>query len=177
MVKLFKQKHRYIIIHHTATSRDKTTFWAVRRYHIQRGWGNIVYEYFITPKKIYQGRKKEAVGRIDIALTGNFEHEKPTPFQLFTLEKKVNELVKKFDIPRSNILGHLETGSATLCPGKNLLPYTKILRENKSISIEEEKKEWGFSAGEEKTLKKKLSEVFLKLGELLKRLKRLIKRA
>lgn len=148
MIKLPPQNIRYLIIHHTATLRDKTSFWAVRKNHIQKGWEQIAYHYFITPEKVYRGRNEMFVGThckfnnmnfrsLGICLTGNFENEAPTLSQISFLGKVVEDLCFRFDIPRSNIFGHSETGAATLCPGKNLLPYIKALRENTEITEKE----------------------------------------
>lgn len=148
MIKLPPQNIRFLIIHHTATLRDKTTFWAVRKYHIQKGWEEIGYHYFITPEKVYKGRNEDFVGchckfggynfkSLSICLTGNFENEKPTASQISFLGQVVNDLCLRYNIARSNILGHSETGAATLCPGKHLLPYIKALRDNIDISPKE----------------------------------------
>jgi len=139
MIKLNPQNVRYIIIHHTATKRDRTKFWSVKKNHIKRGWGDIGYHYFITPRRIYKGRSEEFVGAhckyggfnfksLGVCLTGNFEKEYPTQSQISFLGQVVDELCARYRIPRANILGHRETGAKTLCPGKNLLPYIEALR-------------------------------------------------
>jgi len=79
---------KYLIVHHTATARDTTTFDAVKKYHISKGWGDIGYHYFITADgKIWPGRAENIVGAhasssdmnfksLGICLTGNFMDEK-----------------------------------------------------------------------------------------------------
>jgi len=79
---------KYIIIHHTATSRDKTTFSSINNGHRKRwNWKSslgyyIGYQYLITADgTIKQGRADNEDGAhcrgwndksIGIALTGNF---------------------------------------------------------------------------------------------------------
>jgi len=144
MIKIDPAKIKYLIIHHTATSRDRTTFEAVKKYHIGLGWGDIGYHWLINGKgDLIEGRGDQWVGAhcnkpkadsvnfrsIGIALTGNFETESPSKEQIATLETLVANLRAKYGIPRENILGHGEVEEAsTLCPGKNFLPYLKTYR-------------------------------------------------
>lgn len=144
-------KPKFLIIHHTATNRDTTTFEAVKKNHISRGWGDIGYHYFITPKSVYSGRAKDLVGAhckaddmnfksLGICLTGNFQNETPAQFQLDELTELANELCGKYSIPKDNILGHKEVqGAATACPGNNLLPFVKSLRVTSPKKYTEEK--------------------------------------
>ena len=135
-------KIKYLIIHHTATSRDRTTFEAVKRYHISKGWGDIGYHFFITADGVlHEGRKQDKVGAhcrasgmnyksLGIALTGNFQIEHPTEKQLETLKGIVSQLKKIWDIPIENILGHRQVKEAkTVCPGNNLIMFVESLRE------------------------------------------------
>lgn len=145
MLKLNPEKIKYLIIHHTATSRDRTTIEAVKRYHTQtRGWGDIGYHWFINGKgELKKGRDEQWVGAhcnkprgnsinfrsLGIALTGNFETESPSKEQIATLETLVANLRAKYSIPRENILGHKEVeGANTFCPGRNFLPYLRTYR-------------------------------------------------
>ena len=141
-IKIMKQK--YLIIHHTATARDTTTFEAVKKNHISKGWGNIGYHFFIEANGSLfgypQARGQDQVGAhcradgmnyksLGIALAGNFETEVPTEKQIETLTNLIVILQKAWDIPNENILSHNEVkGSKTLCPGKNLIPTIESLR-------------------------------------------------
>jgi len=129
-------KPEYLIIHHTATARDTTTFEAVKKYHISLGWGNIGYHYFITADgKITPGRAEQTVGAhckasgmnyksIGICLAGNFMNETPTVPQLNALSGLITFLSGKYLIKKDNVLGHREVADAkTLCPGDNLLNW------------------------------------------------------
>jgi N-acetylmuramoyl-L-alanine amidase len=135
---------KYLIVHHSATPRDTTTFEAVRDYHINiRGFWEIGYHYFIDGKGvIHPGRPENYVGAhcktpppsmnlmsLGICLAGNFEIESPSNEQLSALDKLLIELIKKYKIQINNVLGHCEApGSSTLCPGKNLLNWLINLR-------------------------------------------------
>lgn len=134
---------QFIIIHHSATLRDKTTFKAVDEYHRSLGWGGCGYHYFIEANgHIWQARKDNQEGchclhkglngkSIGICLAGNFCEEEPTGAQLKSLEGFLDNKSKEFLIPIKNILGHQETGAITLCPGKNLLIRLQSYRINR----------------------------------------------
>ena len=144
MLILKPEKIKYLIVHHTATSRDKTTFAAVRNYHMRvRRFGDIGYHYFINGAgQLKAGRNEKWVGAhtrtypnsmnyrsLGIALTGNFENEEPSQAQIDALTNILNKLRIKYLIPRANVLGHKEIPHPTACPGKNLLAFLKHYRE------------------------------------------------
>lgn len=131
-----------VTIHHTATSNDYIDSWevvrAIQRYHMrERGWCDIGYHFLIDREgRIFEGRPMEAVGahvrghnvgNIGISLIGNFEERSPTDAELGSLIKLVSWIVKRYDVPLSNIRGHKDY-SDTLCPGRHLygrLPYIR----------------------------------------------------
>ena len=140
---------RFIILHHSATSRDRTTFAAVNNYHYALGYGGCGYHYFITADgKITQARKDNEVGchciadgmnqkSIGICLAGNFMTEYPTPAQLEALRGILSEKARGFNIPLANILGHREVkNSATLCCGDNLVKWLKDYKNTDLNSIQ-----------------------------------------
>ena len=58
-------KVEYLVIHHTAVSREQNheQFEAVKNYHISKGWGNIGYHFFIEPNGVVKiGRAENEVG-------------------------------------------------------------------------------------------------------------------
>jgi len=123
-----------LIIHHTASSRDKTTLRAINSWHKKR-WPNfksslgyyIGYHYVIGKDWIKQTRKWGEEGAhcyghnkgIGISLTGNFETEEPNEYQWTELKKLVVGLMAEFHLKEGDVYLHKEL-SATLCPGKNL---------------------------------------------------------
>jgi hypothetical protein len=144
MLILKPEKIKYLIVHHTATSRDTTTFVTVKNYHIKtQGWEDIGYHYFINGAgQLQAGRDEKWVGAhaktypdsmnyrsLGVALTGNFENEQPSQAQIDTLTSILDKLRIKYSIPRVNVLGHKEIPHSTACPGKNLLPFLKHYRE------------------------------------------------
>lgn len=143
MIKLDPKKIRYLIVHHSATNRDLTTFEAIKRYHIkERGWADIGYHWVITGDgELHKGRSEEYVGShcrtpapsmnfrsLGICLTGDFTKEFPSSEQFFTLASLLKSLVNKYRIPYDNVLGHVEV-AATLCPGPQLLNWVRNWRE------------------------------------------------
>jgi len=130
---------KYIIVHHSATNRDFTTFRAVRNHHInQRGFFELAYHFFIDDKgMIHYARPIYFVGAhcktsppsmnlrsLGICLAGNFEKEEPSKEQLEALDYQLKFLMVLCKIPSKNVLGHCQVeGTATLCPGINLLRW------------------------------------------------------
>jgi N-acetyl-anhydromuramyl-L-alanine amidase AmpD len=141
---------KYLIVHHTATARDTTTFESVRNYHINvRGFWEIGYHYFINGKGIiYPGRPENYVGAhcktvspsmnlmsLGICLAGDFTIETPSNEQLDSLKNLLKFLTEKYKIPVKNVWGHGEVPSvSTLCPGKNLLEWLKSWRNSQITS-------------------------------------------
>lgn len=129
-----KNKIKQILIHHTAVRRTAhpRQFEIVRRYHTQtRRWVDIAYHWFVEPNgDLIKGRDESIIGvngRLNVCLAGNFEVEEPTKEQIATLERVLDEKRKEFNVPRESVLGHQEI-SATLCPGRNLMPWIRAYR-------------------------------------------------
>jgi len=143
---------QYIIIHHTAVSRDENSkqYEAVKNTHIvEKKWGDIGYHYFIEPDGLLmKGRNENVTGAhcieermnyqsIGICIAGNFDKEKPTDEQLKTLKDIITHLRIKYDIPRENIKFHKDF-SKTKCAGINftrelLLKYMPLLELKRDI--------------------------------------------
>jgi N-acetylmuramoyl-L-alanine amidase len=123
----------YIIIHHSATAQgDAETF---RRAHKAKGWRDIGYHYVIG-NGTYSGDGEVETGRpenesgahcsadgmnfksIGICLVGNFDIDKPSIAQMEALEILCRDIMARYKIPVSKVLGHGEV-DATNCPGKN----------------------------------------------------------
>jgi N-acetylmuramoyl-L-alanine amidase len=143
-IQLKPEDIKYLVIHHSGTSRDLTTFESVRDYHInERGFWDIGYHYFIDGKGIlHKGRPENYVGAhtatpppsmnfmsLGICLAGNFNVEIPNQDQLITLSGLIRDLRQKYNIPISNVIGHCEAkGAHTLCPGLHLLEWLRKYR-------------------------------------------------
>ena len=127
-----KNNIKYIIIHHTATSRDRTKFSALKN----------SYNWVITADGVlHESRPQNITGAhcrasrmnyksLGIALTGNFQTEYPTIKQLKTLRGIVGQVRKIYNIPIENVLGHKEVRFAiTACPGKHLMTFIENIRQ------------------------------------------------
>lgn len=155
MIKLNPKDIRFLIIHHTGTSRDRTTFEAIKRNHIVKGFLDVGYHYLITADGIlHKGRDEGFVGvharalsngismnrqSLGICLTGNFEVETPTDNQIATLEGILNDKRAEYGVVRTNVLGHFEIPHATACPGRNLMPFIRTYRAGQSQSKDRQK--------------------------------------
>ncbi len=121
----------YLIVHHTAVSREKNSeqFKAVRGYHLRKGWGDIGYHYFIEPTgEVKKGRAENVAGAhtkqklmnyrsLGIALAGNFDIEDPTPEQLKSLAKLIKKLRAKYNLSVEKVVPHRYYASYKSCPG------------------------------------------------------------
>ncbi len=137
----------YIVLHHTLTDRDTTTFEAVNNYHKQL-WNfksalgyYIGYQYFITADgRVYQGRADWEPGAhttqqnknydsIGICLTGNFDTQEPSQAQLNSLKNLIEDLSIKHNIPFENLKFHRDYATYKSCPGHNIPSdfYEKLL--------------------------------------------------
>jgi len=127
---------RYIVIHHSATESSSAK--RIHQAHIQRGWDSLGYNFVIGngtetpmgmieigPRWTYQldgahaGVPEYNQFGIGICLVGNFEISHPSPQQLDSLARLCAFLMKTYNIPASNIIGHRD-GRATACPGRNV---------------------------------------------------------
>ncbi len=145
----------YIIIHHSAVSRDKNNeqFDAVKRYHIGKGWGNIGYHWFIEPDgTIKKGRKENEIGAhckekwmnyrsIGICLAGHFDLEEPTTEQLEALQEVIHNLKLQYKIDPKSVRQHHFYAGYKSCPGKNL-PIDVIQQIAKGEYIAEKVSPW-----------------------------------
>lgn len=137
-LKLKKKEIYYIVLHHTATARDYTSFEAINRGHKER-WNYpsklglfCGYQYLITGEgKIHQARLDIEQGihckghndrTIAIALTGNFMKEKMSQAQIISLEKLLAEKLKQYNLDKSKIKLHKDF-SNTNCPGSNFVDW------------------------------------------------------
>ena len=137
----------HIVIHHDAGNNNFAT---VNNWHKQKwNWKSSLgfycgYYYFLEKSgKVYQARRdnEEAahtVGKqphywnrnsIGICLQGNFNNETPSLAQVSALRELLFRLEIKYKIPKTEIYGHREISSTTLCPGKHL---EKLIRDYKT---------------------------------------------
>lgn len=129
-----------IVIHHTVSKRDTTTFeqvnaWHKARFDFKSSLGfYVAYHYLITGDgKVTQARQDNELGahvlnqnsgKIGICLTGNFQVEEPSQAQIKSLEALVDRLKMTYGI--SNVVAHRDL-LKTECCGENL--YTWVLQQ------------------------------------------------
>lgn len=136
---------KFIILHHSAVSRQANSmqFMAINNYHKSLWnfrskigyYGG--YHYLIEPNgaikqfraedesaaHCYQGNMNNQ--SIGICLTGNFDIEKPTSWQVFALRDLLRSISKKYGIGRDRIFFHRDYAinpatkkALKSCPGK-----------------------------------------------------------
>lgn len=121
----------HIVVHHSA-SHPSTTIAEITKWHLERGFSKIGYHKIITDDGVINnGRPESEVpasvkgfnkGTLAVCLTGSFNRDTPTPFQLISLELLIAEW--KIKHPSAKIVGHKEL-SPTICPGDNLFSWLK----------------------------------------------------
>lgn len=121
-----------IVVHHSA-SKPSTTIEEITEWHKVRGFNTVGYTKVIySDGTIKNGRPENVVpasvkghnkATLAVCLTGNFEVDHPTTFQLISLELVIQEWKMKW--PAAKVVGHRDIG-ASLCPGKNLYNWLKI---------------------------------------------------
>lgn len=137
-----------ITIHHEGSAKPNNettpqqvaaTLRLIQSQHRKRmGAGDIGYHFIIDRTgQIWQGRDISYQGahtsgansnNLGIMLLGNFEIQQPTPQQLAALRLLVNNLLRKYGLnPRKDVYGHGDFCN-TQCPGKNLKPHVRALR-------------------------------------------------
>lgn len=122
------RKINKIIIHHSASPMNKTTFEDIKRWHLERGFNDIGYHWVIDGDgELWKGRPESKIGAhckghnrdsIGICLIGNFQHEEPTENQIVALEMVESLLRIKYDNPQ--VIAHCAI-SKTKCPGIRLI--------------------------------------------------------
>lgn len=122
---------KQIVIHHSA-SKPSTTIEEISTCHKSRGFNQVGYHKVIYDDgTIMNGRPESTVpasvkdhnkATLAVCVTGNFEVDHPTTFQLISLELVIQEWRTKW--PGVKIVCHRDL-AATLCPGKNLYSWVK----------------------------------------------------
>ena len=118
-----------LVVHHSA-SHPETTVEEITKWHIERGFSGIGYTKVITNDGIiHNGRPENVVpasvkdhnkNTLAVCLTGSFDRDHPTQWQLISLELQIQEWKTRF--PNAKVVGHRQLG-ATICPGQNLFDW------------------------------------------------------
>jgi len=141
---------KYIVIHHSGTSRGSMKIFDSA--HRRRGMENGVAYHFIIDNgtcgkkdgqiEISQRWKKQIHGGhchiqrnneigIGICLVGNFQKTRPTEKQFRSLVVLIKKLMGKYNIQLKNVTGHhYMKGERTICPGR-YFPWNRLRNELK----------------------------------------------
>jgi len=155
----YSPKIKLLVVHHTAvkaggeTRTGEERMRALYQYHaINRGWGDIGYNYVIDDKgQVYEGRAGgdyviaghaycNNTGTVGISLMGNFDLEEPTQMQMKALQNLLATLADRYDINlkkdvtyhgkvTSPIVGHRQL-VPTDCPGFYVFETLDQIRAN-----------------------------------------------
>jgi hypothetical protein len=121
----------HLVVHHSASHPD-TTVKEIEKWHLERKFSGIGYHRIITNDGIIHSCRPESEvpasvkgfnkGTLAVCLTGSFNRDVPTQWQLISLQLLLEEW--KLKHPSAKIVGHRELG-ATICPGDNLFSWLK----------------------------------------------------
>lgn len=124
-----------IVIHHVGVPSGDISAAQIHQAHLKNGWCGIGYHYVIRKNGIIErGRPLVTIGAyaygqndhtVGINVTGNFEWEKPTTYQLKALANLVTALCRIYHLDPNmhTVVGHRDVND-TACPGRNL--YAKL---------------------------------------------------
>lgn len=122
---------KYLVVHHSASPRNTTTVDLIHKWHVEdHGWDDIGYHWVITGDgKTHacrnlskQGAHAPKVNPISWAVCVVGDNTKPDQSWVTAQEHSLLTLIDavEFLIPDIQILGHRDTGEATLCPGLDI---------------------------------------------------------
>lgn len=136
-----------IIWHHSADLQDSFQFKKINYYHMgqdfpQSSLGFYCGYHWVIEKngELKQARLETEIGAHDagenfdsigICLAGNFNKESPTKEQQITAAKLVKDIMKRWNIPITQIEPHRK-GDITDCPGSRLGDYWLVFNYLKS---------------------------------------------
>lgn len=123
----------YIIVHHSASSRDATTPEAIARYHVNtHDWAGAGYNIIVTGDgKAYLSNPLNVQGNhvgnwndrcVGICFTGNFVpgNDTPSGAQIETGRKVLAWVMGQLQLGPESIMGHRDVpGATTKCPGSD----------------------------------------------------------
>ena len=126
-----------IIVHHTAGDlggrNEREYFEHIEHCHVVgRGWSAIGYHWLVFPSgEVEPGRPECLQGAharrdgwnarsLGVAFVGALHEHPPTVRQLDAGVELIANLVVERALTHTDVLGHNETGAATLCPGRYL---------------------------------------------------------
>lgn len=132
----------HISVHHTATEGGTPEGHA--RFHVRKGYGGVAYHIYIKGDQSYQVNdllaltwhtKSQNYHTVGISVEGDFSKRSMTDDERNNLYACIVAVMKIFDIPINNVLGHKEFAKqATRCPGFDM----NRVRSDLSAIIEQE---------------------------------------
>lgn len=110
---------------------------SIRGAHVRNGWADIGYHYAIDPQgRVWECRaswkqgahvKDQNEHNLGIMLMGNFEHQRPTPQALDSLQRLLAMQMRQHRVPIGRVYTHREIGRSA-CPGRVLQGNMVALR-------------------------------------------------
>ena len=120
---------KYIILH-TAAYKGDADIEEIRRWHINRGWSDVGYHYYIRRDgEIQKGREETVRGAhargmntdsLGICFEGHGDYEPLTQEQRNALCDLYSGIESRWDIPPQHVSGHREFNEEKTCPGKKV---------------------------------------------------------
>jgi N-acetylmuramoyl-L-alanine amidase len=125
-----------LVVHHSASNPATTTVELIRRWHVtDNGWDDIGYHWIITADgRVHTGRSPVMQGaHAPLANSSSWavcvvgDNTRREWGWNHVQESSLLDLIEavQFLIPGVEILGHRDTGEATLCPGIDIREWLK----------------------------------------------------
>lgn len=126
-----------ITIHHSAMDNSNLQsqsdvarhIESIRGAHIRNGWADIGYHFIVDPQgRVWEARTSAKQGahvkdqnehNLGMMLLGNFEHQRPTPQALDSLQSLIAMQMRTHRVPIQRVYTHREIGKSA-CPGRVL---------------------------------------------------------
>lgn len=124
-------KPKYIVVH-TAAFKGDISESTIDEWHRARGFNEGGYHYFINYDGLVEkGREENEVGAhcrdmgmnrksIGICFEGHGNLEDWTKEQIAAFLKLAHQVMDKYNIPPTRVIGHRETGAKKDCPGTRI---------------------------------------------------------
>ncbi len=124
-----------LVIHHTKI--PGMTVESIHDLHLRNGWAGIGYHKVVLPDgSVADGRPEYAVGAhakgvnshsVGITVVGDFDVSLPSPAQMAALVALTADLVGKYYVDASRVVGHRDVYQDTTCPGR-MFPWAEFKR-------------------------------------------------
>lgn len=146
-----------IVVHHSGTPASWTweTVW---RFHTEaRGWDDGGYHYLVEAEgRVRLGRhpdiqgahvKDHNEGTLGVCVVGDFSARPVPGLQWGAAVSLVTDLLRQYGLQVSDVKGHRELASGTVCPGYSPQEFRAAVRAVQARNAQRRRQPWSLEAG------------------------------